>query len=138
MPGVKQKPAVKFDVSCGKIIAIDFNCWFHGLCSKPQNALCIACHPPYPPTDLLNTLSSWHEHLLQHKITPYHTFDGSKHPMKANANKHRSNKRVEALKSLRSFYDRGKDVTIELDEAEHAEALKNIKTHLFQMCNCLV
>ena len=65
--------------------------------------------------------------MLRCKITPYCAFDCSKHPMKANTNNERSNKRAKAQKCLTDFYNRGKDSTIELDEVEHADALKNVK-----------
>ena len=84
MPGVKKKSAVNFDTASNQRIAIDFNCWFYGSCAKPQNALPLNCNPSYPPTELIKTLSTWHQSMLGHNVTPYYVFDGRKHPMKRN------------------------------------------------------
>ena len=58
MPGIKKKPCLSFDVAKNLIIAMDINCWLHGLCSKPQNALMMTCDPPYPPNDLTKILEN--------------------------------------------------------------------------------
>ena len=60
-PCAKAKPPVSFQLAKNKIIAVDINCWLHGLCSKPQNALLITCDPPCPPIDVARMLNNWHQ-----------------------------------------------------------------------------
>ena len=38
IPGVKKKPPVSFEFAKDQNVAIDINCWLHGLCSKQSNA----------------------------------------------------------------------------------------------------
>ena len=58
MPGVKKKSPVKFDSASDQRIAVDFNCWFCGSRTKPQNALPLNYDPSHPPLELIKTLSS--------------------------------------------------------------------------------
>ena len=127
IPGVKSNPTVSFDVASGQDIAIDFNCWLHGSCSQPLNALCIVNDPPYPPTDIVKTIELWHAKMLEKNITPYYVFDGRKHPMKLNTHNDRQKMKCEALTDLNLFCQRGKDASIELSDGDHAVAMKNVK-----------
>ena len=103
MPGVKNKAPIKFETSSGQNIAADVNCWFHRLCSQPQNALAITCDPMCPPIDLINTLCERHKKMLKHGITPYHVFDGTRHPMKLSTGKDMLKKCDDAQRSLSIF-----------------------------------
>ena len=71
IPSVKSNPIVSFDVASWQVIAINFNCWLHGSCSQPLNALHIVNDSPYPPTDIIKTIESWHAKMLEKNITPY-------------------------------------------------------------------
>ena len=82
MPGAKSNPTVSFDAASGQVIAIDFNCWLRGSHSQPLNALHVVNDPPHPPTDLTQTIESWHAKMLEKNLDPCYVFDGRKHPMK--------------------------------------------------------
>ena len=74
IPGVKQKSPVSFEFAKKQNIAIDINCFLHGLCFKQPNALLMTFVPPYSPNDVIITLETWNEVLKQHYITPYSCF----------------------------------------------------------------
>ena len=57
IPGVKYKSAVTFSVESGQVVAIDFNCYFCELYSKPHNALLMTNNPEHTPNDIIKRLN---------------------------------------------------------------------------------
>ena len=118
---------MSFDVAKNLTVTIDVNCWLHGLCSKPQDALMMTCDPSCPPNDLMKTLDTCHESMKQRNATPYCVFDCHKHPMKSKTHEEYANTRAKAEESLQLFYEHGKCKSIELEEVDHVKSVKNIK-----------
>ena len=127
IPGVKNKSAISFEMLRGKRLAVDISLILHQLCSRGANALMLTCTPSYFPSDIIDTLSSWHDALCKYNIKPIYVFDGYKHLMKEKTNEDRRKVKLDATTKLNQFYEYGKQDNTVITEEKLLEAMRNVK-----------
>ena len=128
IPGVKFKSPVNFSAASSQVVAIDFNCYLHGSCSKPFNTLLMTNDPVCPPNDIIKTIESWNDGMIKNNIVLFYLVDGAKHCMKSTTHENRSNNRKKAKIVLHSFHERVKDASVDMSDEEHNQAMRNIKS----------
>ena len=65
--------------------------------------------------------------MIKNNIVPCYVFDGAKHFIQSTTHANRSDNRNKAKIALDSFYERGKDGSVETSDEEHNQAMRNIK-----------
>ena len=65
--------------------------------------------------------------MKQHNIELCFIFDGHKHLMKSKTHEELRETRLKSKSALLEFYRKGKDTVVQLQDADHVEAMKNIK-----------
>ena len=127
IPDVKSKPPVPFETAKGTKIAIDISTILYPLCKVSKSTLLMTCIPPYPPTDIIDTLAQYHKSIIENKITPCYVLEGYKHPMKYYTHQECLKIRTDAMEKLNNFYEIGKDAMKELTDEDYCNSMKYIK-----------
>ena len=102
--GVKNKSPLNFEILREKRLAIGISLMLYQLYSRGANALILTYIPLYMPSNIINTLSSWHDTLCKYDIKLIYIFDGYKYLMKQKTNKDRRRIKLDVRIKLNQSY----------------------------------